>query len=264
MQMPSAIKNIMIGSLALCAIAMQPLYALDDASYAVGRYWGHDPKEEVIEKKLKPEPVPQKNVQTPPSAKEVLGNLTEIIDEAKAKAVLNPTIENVKDFIVLKNKVGNMATRFSQTWQEVLLQNAHLDYSAFKPTNNQAILVLNKQHQQRIEQVLSAASQHNGLLYFYHGHDAMAQLQAPIIMRLAKKYQFDVLGVSLDGQFIESFERNTADFGQARKMGVQKAPALFALNPSNSEFLPLSYTLLAERDLEQRLFDVFSHFEAWR
>ncbi len=262
MQITSVIRNFIIGLLILNA--MTTVYALDDTSYAVGRYWGHDPKESVDKKEIKTILVPQKNMESPPSAKEVLGHLTEMIDEAKAKAVLSPTIENVKDFIVLKNRVGNMATRFSQAWQEVLLQNAHLDYSAFKPTNNQAILVLNKQRQQRIEQALLAASQHSGLLYFYHGHDAMAQLQAPIIVRLAKKYQFDVLGVSLDGQFIESFERNTVDSGQSRKMGVQKVPALFALNPSSSEFLPLSYTLLAERELEQRLFDVFSHFEAWR
>lgn len=264
MQIPSVIEGFVIGVLIFAAMAMQSVYALDDISYAVGRYWGQDPSEEVEEKEVKPKTVKQKNKIVPPSAKEVLGHLTEMIDEAKAIAVLNPTMENVRHFMALKNKVGNMATRFSLVWQEVLLRHAELDYSAFKPTNNQGILLLNKKYQQRVERALTAASQDNGLLYFYHGHDELAQLQAPIIMRLAQKYQFDVLGVSLDGHYIESFERNTLDSGQARKIGVQKSPALFSMNPMTNQFLALSYTLLAERELEQRLFDVFSHFEAWQ
>lgn len=260
--MHSSIQRLFWSALIFASIGLQSVYALDDTSYAVGRYWGQDSIE--AKEEIKATPTPQAPQIAAPSAKEVLGELTEMIDEAKAKAVLNPTMENVKNFMVLKNKVGNMATRFSQAWQEVLLSHAELDYSAYKPTNNQAILVLNKKNQQKIEQALTRAAKHNGLLYFYHGEDAMAQLQAPIVMRLANKYKFEVLGVSLDGQFIESFDRNTQDLGQARKMGVQKSPALFAMNPTNGQFLPLSYTLLAERELEQRLFDVFSHFEAWQ
>lgn len=256
-------KRLVFTLMLLCqSLINQHAYALDDNSYAVGRYWGFDPIEAKEEPKPLPAPKPQS--ENKPSAKAVLSQLTEMIDEAKAKAVLNPNMENVKHFMVLKNKAGNMATRFSQVWQEVLLQNAHLDYSAYKPTNNQAIIVLNRKNQQRIEKVLNIAAKRYGLIYFYQGDDALAKMQAPILVRLAKKYQFEVLGVSLDGQLIEGFERNSVDSGQARKMGVQKVPALFALNPTNQEFLPLSYTLLAERELEQRLFDVFSHYEAWQ
>lgn len=257
------IKILVVAVLFVCtSLLNQPLFALDDHSYAVGRYWGHDPinkKEEIM-----PVEKPIPNIQPPPSAQEVLAQLTQLIDEAKAQAVLNPSIENVRNFMILKNKAGHMATQFSQVWQEVLLQNAHLDYSAYKPSNNQAIVLLNQKNQQRIAKVLKDSAKHYGLLYFYRGNDSLAQLQAPILLRLAKKHQFELLGVSLDGQLIELFERNSVDTGQAGQMGVQKAPALFALNPSNNHYLAMSYTLLAEQELEQRLFDVFSHFEAWQ
>lgn len=247
--------------LAACSVFIGSAYALDERSYAVGRYWGVKPVEEIEKKRSHP----KQTVQVfKPSAREVLSHVTQMIDEAKARAVLEPTFENVKNFMILKNKIGNMATQFSQVWQQVLLQNAQLDYSAYRPTNNQGIVAFNKQYQARIESVLSESAKHHGLLYFYRGNDYVAQLQAPIIVKLAKKYNFDILGVSVDGKLLPDFEKNTLDNGQIRKMGVQKVPALLTMHPSTGDYFPLSYSLLAERELEQRVFDVFSHFETWK
>jgi len=250
--------------IASCLIFSCCAWALDDSSYAVGRYWGYDSVEESIDEiQENPKPV-EIQVAPAPSAIDVMASVTQLIDEAKAKAVLSPTIENVKSFIALKNKAGDMATKFSVVWQEVLLQNAQLDYSAFKPTNNQALITLNKAKRQKMEKFLAYIAQKNGLVYFYEGADDIAQLQAPIITRLASKYGFDVLGVSMDGSIISELEHNSPDNGQAKRMGVQKVPALYSLNTQNGQFMPLSHTMLAEVELEQRLFDVFSHYEDWK
>ncbi len=250
-------------TIAISLIISHCALALDDSSYAVGRYWGYDlAKEKNDETQEAPKPV---EIQVAaPSAKEVMASFTQMIDEAKAKAVLYPTMENVKSFITLKNKAGDMATKFSVAWQEVLLQNAKLDYSAFKPTNNHALITLNRANRQKMEAFLVHTAKTNGLVYFYEGADEIAQLQAPIITKLANKYGFEVLGVSMDGSNISELENNSPDNGQAKKMGVQKIPALFALNTQNGQFMPLSHTMMAEIELEQRLFDVFSHFEDWK
>lgn len=252
-----------------CTIAISLLIshcalALDDSSYAVGRYWGYDLVDEGNDETQKSSRPAEVKMVTVPSAKEVMDSFTKMIDEAKAKAVLYPTIENVKSFIVLKNKAGDMATKFSVAWQEVLLQNAKLDYSAFKPTNNHALITLNRANRQKMEAFLVHTAKTNGLVYFYEGANEIAQLQAPIITKLANKYGFEVLGVSMDGSNISELENNSPDNGQAKKMGVQKTPALFALNTQNGQFMPLSHTMMAEIELEQRLFDVFSHFEDWK
>lgn len=93
------------------------IYGLDDSSYANGWYWGKDNLADNTEKSQKPKKLTiSKSSKAVVASKDVISEITKKVDEAKATAILNPTIENVADYLRIQNKVTLMAGNFSESW----------------------------------------------------------------------------------------------------------------------------------------------------
>ena len=94
--------------------------------HAVGWHWYQDPQE----------PTPSPAVPTNPV--QVIEAWQQQVKYSLDQAILNPTPDNVRNYITLQNQIGAQASQFAKTWQAVLLSNPQLDYSIQHPTNNVA------------------------------------------------------------------------------------------------------------------------------
>ena len=97
----------------------------------------------------------------------MLAQVKQVLQRAKARAVLVPTIQNVSHYMRLQQWVANQATRFTQVWQQALLQHPSLDYGITHPTESQArqgyLAVRRSVKQQFVAQLAKT----HGLFFFY-------------------------------------------------------------------------------------------------
>ena len=96
---------------------------------AVGWHWYQDPEEN--------QPVsPDSTVTHDPIA--TMEALHHQVQQTLDQAILNPTEDNMRQYIALQNQLGERAQHFSEVWKSVLLNYPELDFSLQHPTNNLA------------------------------------------------------------------------------------------------------------------------------
>lgn len=245
---------VLIINLMVDIIIGSKTYALDDKSYSNGWYWGKDDK---LQDENNKTPAINKQVKTiikpRVSSQEVLNEIKFKIEESKATAILNPTIENVANYLKMQSQAVNMASNFSDAWQKAQLAYPELDYSALMPTNNYARRLIKDNERDQVEQNIAKFSLTHGILFFFKGNDKVATYQSQIIKEFCVQYNIALLPVALDGITNQYFPNARLDVGQAKKLNITITPAIIALNVKTKVTLPIAYGVLTELELKDKI-----------
>jgi len=226
---------------------MSSVFAVDFYDiHAKGWHWYENPKEET--KEVTQDPVERMNA------------LKATIQRALDTAILSPTDQNVKNYIALQNAISNQSTIFANVWQKVLLGNPNLDYSLVHPTNNLAKQVDIDDKQQKEDLAIANLARGSGLFFFYKSTCPYCRKFAPILRDFATKHNIVVIPITMDGIALSEFPESKIDGGQAARFKVTVEPALFAVNPYTHIAYPISYGLISEEDLKQRILDISQNF----
>lgn len=232
-------------------LIMHQSYALEDGSFANGWYWG---KDEVISHKNKKQPINTKKVlKSSVSHAEVLKEISTEVEELKAKALVEPTVENVTNYIKAQNKVVNMASQFSVGWQKALLTHPELNFTALNPTNNYAKQIIEKENKNTVNSSLEKFSKLHGLLFFYEGKKSLDTFQSKIVREFSATNNIAVVAIAIDKASNQYFQNSSPDNGRAKKLGITVTPALIALNVQNKETQPLAFGVASESEIEVQI-----------
>lgn len=230
--------------IAQLAFAEQPFFN----DHEKGWHWYDDPKEEDNfdndDESISYDPIDQMNT------------LHETVKRSLDQAILNPTKENVKNYIILQQKVTNQSKLFSNSWKEVLLENPELDFSLKHPTNNTAKMLESDQTNAIQNEVISRFARHSGLFFFYRSTCPYCRAFAPILKNFSEEHHIKVIAISTNGIFLPEFPHSYTNQGQAEKFNVRVEPALFSVNPYTKKAIPVSYGLLSEEDLKKRILEI--------
>lgn len=172
------------------------------------------------------------------------------------QAILNPTLENVRNYITLQNQLGERAQRFTNVWRTVLLNFPDLDFSLQHPTNSMAKQVYLDQTHQQEDAAIKRLAQRSGLFFFYRSTCPYCQRFAPIVKDFSQRYGLPVIPITTDGVSLPEFPNSKSDQGQAERLKVTVEPALFTADPQSHRIIPVSYGLLSEDELRQRLLTI--------
>ncbi len=171
-------------------------------------------------------------------------------------AVLNPTVDNVRNYITLQNQIGERAQHFAEVWRTVLLNFPELDFSLQHPTNGMAKQIYLDQTHQQEDAAIQKLAAHSGLFFFYRSTCPYCQRFAPIVKDFSQRYHLAVVPITTDGISLPEFPNSRTDQGQAARLKVNMEPALFTVDPRNHRIIPVSYGLLSEDELRQRLLEI--------
>lgn len=204
-----------------------------DTSYygtpPVGWYWGNQPQKIKNKKQSLPK--------TPLAQLEVIKRA---LDEAKARAVLYPTPENVYNYLVFQHWVQEQSVLFTDVAQNVVAVHPDLNYAIKNPmTSTIRQVQLSTENKEKTAYV-KALARTSGLFYFYRGKNEMDALQANIIAQFAKSYGFKLIGIPMDGYGLSALD-NRPDTGQSKTLAVAALPALFLINPKQQNAILISY-----------------------
>jgi len=207
----------------------------------------------------RPKPVPAEkqaaSVPAPPASVR-LAAISKQLDELKAKAILEPTEENVTAYIRFQREQLDRASMFSDVWQRAVWQNPEIDYTLQRPvsTLGKAAWLDNRREEQ--EAALRRLSRRYGIFYFYAQRCAACEIFGPILKSLADKSGFKVVAVSMDGGPNRAFPNYVVDSGQHARMGLtsKATPALVLFDTVTKRPVPIGTGILSADEITERIF----------
>lgn len=209
------------------------------------------------EKPKRPAASPQAAVASQ-SSTERLKAIQEQLDELKARAVLEPSTENVMAYISFQRQQLDRASTFSDVWQRAIWQNPSLDYTLQRPVTTVAKRAWIDNRTADRSAVLRRIGERYGVFYFYAQSCAACEIQAPILKSVADMNGIHVQAVSMDGGPNRVFPNYLVDSGQGEKMGLtsRATPALILFDTVTKRPIPIGTGLMAADEIAERIFQL--------
>lgn len=225
------------------------IWACDQAKFN----WYCD--EEAISKRP-PEQVEQAEKPKTPeeAALEELERLHRELDAKKALAVIDPTPENLRSYIVAQEALMSRASIFSDVWRRVIWQNPDLNYELKRPVNNAAIAAYEKTRKETRSQTLAEINQEWGVFFFFRSDCPYCHRMAPTMRYLTEQYGLSVLPISVDGGGLPDFPSPQQDNGLASMLNVDQVPYLVLGNVKEKRMVPLGSGVLSAEDVVERIY----------
>lgn len=178
------------------------------------------------------------------------------LEELKAKAILEPTTENIVAYVRYQRQQLDRASVFADVWQRAIWQTPDLDYTLQRPVNTLGKTAWLEQRKNDQETVMANLSDRYGLFFFFSSSCAACDVFSPVLRSLSDKYKLSVLPVSMDGGANRAFPRFVVNKGQYAKMGLEgnQVPALVLFDTYLKKPIPIGYGVMAEDEVMQRIF----------
>ncbi len=189
-----------------------------------------------------------------------LGMITKQLDELRAKAILEPTTQNVSAYIRYQREQLDRASNFADTWQRTLWQDPTLDYTLQRPVNTLGKDAWLSQRKNDQQNTMASLSKRYGIFYFYSGECGACEAFSPVIRQISDQYNLTVLPVSMDGGANPYFKHFVVNSGQYEKMGLSggTVPALVLFDTVTKQPIPIGYGVMAADEVMDRIFRLTS------
>lgn len=208
------------------------------------------------------EPKPLEPPKPPPAAEKPIDvtkvktakEMREALDALKDRATMNPSEENVKNYIAAQQFAFDKGSVFADTWRRVVWTNPDLDYSLRRPVNNSAIRTYDTQRDQDEAGQIKTLAKEHGLMFFFRSDCPYCHQLAPTLKMLSRQYGIEILPISLDGGGLPDYPNPKVNAGQARALGVQRVPAVFIASRKTGDMAPIGYGVMSVSEIINRIF----------
>ncbi len=182
--------------------------------------------------------------------------ISEQLEELKARAILEPTTQNVQAYISFQREQLDRASDFADVWRRAIWQNPELDYTLERPINTLGKKTWSTNRTAQRDAALSAINQRYGVFYFYSSACAACEVFSPIIKGVSDRFGMTIMAVSIDGGPNAVFPNYLVDTGQFKAMGMagRKVPALVLFDTVTKQPMPIGYGVMAADEVMDRIF----------
>ena len=190
------------------------------------------------------------------SASEQLEAVTKELRELKAKAILEPTRENVIAYIRFQREQLDRASLFSDVWQRAIWQQPDLDYTLERPVSTLAKRQWQDARSASRDTVMANLGKRYGLFYFFAQNCGACEVMSPIVKSVSGRWKLTVRAISTDGGPSRHFQNYTVETGQRARMGLKPkiTPALVLWDSAQSRAIPIGYGIISADELQDRIY----------
>lgn len=252
-------------AIALCFMGITPQLALgqtaepavadhaadSDAFYCQNRklgYWFYCEK---------PKAAPRAEPQAPPpNAVSQLDAITAELRELKARAILEPTNENVTAYVRFQRAQLDRASLFSDVWQRAIWQDPDLDYTLQRPVSTLGKRQWQDARTSERNNVMQNLGRRYGLFYFFAQNCGACEVMSPIVQSVAGTWSITVRAISTDGGPSRHFPNYTVETTQRSKMGLEPkiTPAVVLWDAELRRAIPIGYGVISADELLDRIY----------
>lgn len=219
-----------------------------------GFNWYPDPEKPKVKKEeKKPETAKPKTIYEMDNFEDIHKELKKI----REAAILNPSEKNVYDYLKAQAWIMEKSAVFADTARRVVWASPDVDYNNKSPVTTMARSGMAERRSHERKGNIEQLSQTHGLLWFARSDCPYCHDQASIIKVFERSYNLPVLTVSMDGGPIPMFPEAKPDNGISSRVtkgaGVEIVPALYLINRSTFEAIPLGSGVIAAEELAERI-----------
>lgn len=170
---------------------------------------------------------------------------------------MDPTEENVKNYVTRQQKWMEQSQAFSNSWKRVMLRYPFLGDILENPTSTYGIQARKERENLKKRSLLKTLAESHFLLFFFQGKDSFSQKAGEMVSLFLEENHWKIKAVSLDGEGIKSLAEFETDQGISEIMGVKVTPSFFVVNPEENHVHPVGAGLLSLSELEENIFFEF-------
>jgi len=186
-----------------------------------------------------------------------LETLQKAVKMSKARAVLQPTSDNLMNWIRVQNELLKKNTLFADNWQRLVWRNPEYDYNQVRPSNPVALKAYSQSYKTDRRDALREIAKEYGLYFIIAESCPYCHAMAPYLKRFAESYGFSVITVSVDGGSVPEYPDAMYSPEFAERLGVKSTPAIILAKPSEGVIEPISYGFISLKELETRIYRLF-------
>lgn len=187
------------------------------------------------------------------SPREILKQQGEDWENSMAEAILNPTRDNIQEYMMHTQAIQNQAQSFASAFKRTLWVSPEFDYTLESPVTTQPLVARNQNNVKNDDEILLRTAQKDGILYFFRSDCPYCQRFSPVLKRFAEHYGFSIIPITLDGQGVKEFPDPKKDIALGRKLNVQNVPAVFLVNPDTNKIAIAGYGYSDWTKLKQKM-----------
>ena len=226
-----------------------------------GWFWYDDPLPERNEgPKPKPKAVPTISAPTAPKKPSELVEfeaLQKRVEDLRNIAIINPSEQNIRNYLNIQNFVIEKASTFADVAQRVIWATPELDPTVTgRPVNAKALEVFDREQAGARTNTVAQLSQTHALFFFFRSDCPYCHQFAPLLKDFEAKFGLKIVPISVDGGGLPEFRSPRVDNGIARTLDVRQVPALFLAEPRGGKITPIGYGVLSESELLERIYVV--------
>ena len=182
--------------------------------------------------------------------------MTAELRELKAKAILDPSTENITAFIQFQRQQLDRASTFSDVWQRAVWQNPDLDYTLQRPVGTVAKAQWLSTRKADQDRSLSRLGERYGIFYFFAQSCGACEIFSPILKSVTDSHGLHVMAISTDGGPSDVFTHYSVDSGQRERMGLtsKATPAVVLFDTVTKRAVPIGYGVIAADELMDRIY----------
>ena len=194
----------------------------------------------------------------PPSATERILSTRRALEEARARAILEPSTENVTAYLALQQEALQRAATFSDVFRRAVWANPALDYTLRRPVGALAKKLWSDERRAERDDALARLGERYGLIYLGSERCPGCRVFGPLLRAFALRHGIEVLAVSMTGGPLEGWPEAVPDQGRAARLGINAPvlPAVVLYDMRSKRTLPVSYGVVAEDQLAERIFAI--------
>ena len=174
-------------------------------------------------------------------------------------AVMDPSEENLKQYLEINTLMLEKSTVFAQRWKETLWANPNFDHTVVHPNANFAQVALKDESKQEKESVLALLAKNSGLVILVQNGCSFCGLMAPVIQRLQQETGIEALAISIKGGIPQEWSNAKPDNGIVKRLIALSGsvptvtPAVFLVDRKGEQAQLIASGALSLEDLKDRL-----------
>jgi conjugal transfer pilus assembly protein TraF len=223
-----------------------------------GWFWYDDPHPERNDGATpQPEAIP---IVSPPAAPGKPSELKEFealqkrVEDLRNIAIINPSEQNIRNYLNIQNFVIEKASTFADVAQRVIWATPQLDPTVTgRPVNAKALEVFDRERAGARTHIVAQLAQTHALFFFFRSDCPYCHQFAPLLRDFEAKFGMKVVPISVDGGGLPEFPSPRLDNGIGRTLDVRQVPALFLVEPRGGKITPIGYGVLSESELLERV-----------
>ncbi len=217
-------------------------------------YCQNEQKEDKEESKKSP----QKPKQNEEDYAEKLAEIKKTLDNKKAKAVIYPTEENIKDYMGYQQMVLDRSGTFADQWRRVIWKTPELDYTLKRPVSKVGKETWTDHRNTDVASTIKNINDRYGVFFLFRSDCHFCHRYSPILKAFQQKYGIAIMPISMDGKGIPGWEKFAVNNGQIQKIGIEvsSVPATILFDKQTKQVIPVGFGVLSHSDLEERIYAI--------